>query len=92
MEGAMTDYLNAIQMIPVGGTLLADDTTDRFKGAKSSFHKLVELGYLRHPVCQHVPSAPGLEKGWCWAKVASHSGTLSVINKPSGASFSFYGE
>lgn len=43
----MTDYLNAIQMIPLGGTLLADDTTDRFKGAKSSFHRLVELGYLR---------------------------------------------
>lgn len=46
----------------------------------------------RYPVCQHEPSKPGLEKGWCWAKVASHNGTLSVINKASGANFKLHNE
>jgi hypothetical protein len=67
--GAITDFWNALQLMRVGGSLVADDVSADFDGVVRAWGWIVSNGYIRQQHCNTLTLPRGLRKGWCMGHV-----------------------
>jgi hypothetical protein len=69
MTGAITDFWNALQLMHVGSSLVADDVCPQFPGVIKAWGWLLGNGYIRQQHCNAFTLPRGLRKGWCMGHV-----------------------
>jgi hypothetical protein len=89
-EGSMTDFLNAINMAPAGGIILADDVSPSFPGIEKAWQTIVDAGLVLRPQCEaNDVAVGGFVKRWCWGYVSKASHNIQPPRLSQNINFEF---